>query len=586
MADRDDRTDKPEKIWIFERESSRNAAEGRSRDSEAALGPRYSRRDVLKRAGAFGAAAGLAGILAACGGGGDEAAAPPPAEPAPAEPPPAESEPAAEPAPPATTGAAEDIKRGGRLRVGHVGGGDAEGFNPALGSTFIDASRFYNVYDPLTRVNPDFSYSPALALEWTPNADSTEWEIKLRPDVVWHDGKPFTADDVIYTMNLMGDKGHISHASVANVRLGEISKVDDLTLVVPLKSSNARLIDSFVQQNTVIVQDGSTDYTNPIGTGPFKFQEFSVGQRSLCVRNENYWEEGKPYVDEWEDISIDDETARLNALLAGETDMMSQLSFTQARAQQDSGEVQVIDAPSPAVQVILMAVDIAPFDDPLVRQAFRLIPDRQALVDGALQGFGSVGNDLVGAGLPFFSDLPAREQDLEQAKALLAQAGKENLEVTLHTSDIVPGFVEAATLFAEMAKGAGVTVNVKKEAANAYFDTNKLYTHVDFGQSFWTVSSVGLWYEQALLSDAVWNETHWKDPEFDALIRQAQGAPDEATATDLWNQVQQIQYDEGGYIVWANPSIVDAAAQYVKGIVPSAFFNLGGWNYRDVWLDT
>jgi peptide/nickel transport system substrate-binding protein len=565
MAEREKR----EKIWIFERE--------------------YTRRDVLRTAGAAGVAAGLAGILAACGGD-EEAAAPPPAEPA--APPPAEpAPPATTAAPPAETAAppappASEVKTGGRLRVGHVGGGDAEGFNPAIGSTFIDASRFYNLYDPLTRVNPDFSYSPALALEWTPNADSTQWEITLRPDVVWHDGKPFTADDVIYTMRLMGDEAHISHASVANVLLDELSKTDDLTVVVPLRSSNARLIDSFVQQNTVIVQDGATDYTNPIGTGPFKFQEFTVGQRSLCVRNENYWDEGKPYVDEWEDISIDDEAARINALLAGELDMMSQLSFTQARAQQDAGDIQVIAAPSPAIQVFLMAVDKPPFDDPLVRQAFRLIADRQALVDTALQGFGSVGNDLVGAGLPFFADLPAREQDLEQAMALLAQAGKENLEVTLQTSDIVPGFVEAATLFAEMAKGAGVTVNVKKEAANAYFDTNKLYTKIDFGQSFWTVSSVGLWYEQALLSDAVWNETHWRDPEFDELVRAAQGAPDEATATDLWNQVQQIQYDEGGYIVWANVSIVDAAANHVKGLVPSAFFNLGGWNYRDVWLDT
>ena len=69
-------------------------------------------------------------------------------------------------------------------------------------------------------------------------------------------------------MRLMGDEAHIAHASVANIHLDELSKVDDLTLVVPLKSSNARLIDSFVQQNTVIVQDGATDYTNPVGTGP------------------------------------------------------------------------------------------------------------------------------------------------------------------------------------------------------------------------------------------------------------------------------------------------------------------------------
>lgn len=233
-----------------------------------------------------------------------------------------------------------------------------------------------------------------------------------------------------------------------------------------------------------------------------------------------------------------------------------------------------------------MAVDIAPFDDPLVRQAFRLIPDRQALIDSALLGFGTVGNDLMGATLwNHAMDLPPREQDLEQARALLAEAGKENLEVTLHTSKIVPGFVEAATLFAEVAKGAGVTVNVKKEDPNAYFDTSKLYTHLDFAQSFWTFGSLSLVYEQSLLSDAIWNETHWRDPEFDALVRAAQGATDETQALDLWHQVQQIQYDQGGYVVWANVDILDAAANHVKGVVPSAWFNLGGWNYRDAWLD-
>jgi peptide/nickel transport system substrate-binding protein len=157
--------------------------------------------------------------------------------------------------------------------------------------------------------------------------------------------------------------------------------------------------------------------------------------------------------------------------------------------------------------------------------------------------------------------------------------------VTLHTSEIVPGFVEAATLFAEMASEAGVTVNVKKEDPNAYFDTSKLYTKLPFAQSFWTYTSIGIWYEQALLSEAIWNETHWRDPAFDELIRSAQAAATEEEALELWHQVQQIQYDEGGYIVWANLELLDAYANHVQGVVPSAWFNLGGWNYRDVWLD-
>jgi len=476
-------------------------------------------------------------------------------------------------------------RRGGRLRVGHVGAGKGESFNPGRGSSFIDASRYYNLYDPLSRVTPGLEVVPGLALEWKPNGDSTIWEIALRPDVTWHDGKPFTADDVIYTFEQMGDPKHVSHASVTNIDMRSIKKLNDLTLQVPLKRPNARLFDSFVQQNTVIVQDGTKDFSRPVGTGPFVFESFSVGERSLCTRNPNYWEEGKPYVDEWEDISIDDNTARLNALLADEIDMMSQLPFPQAKEQQERGDIQVLDAPSPALQVFIMAVDLAPFDDVRVRQAFRLIPDRQALIDGALFGFGTVGNDLAGRGLPFFADdLPAREQDLDEARSLLQQAGAENLEVTLHTSDIVPGFVEAATLFAEQAKGAGVTVKVKKEPANAYFDTSLLYTHLDFAQSFWTFSSIPIWYEQSLLSDAVWNETHWRDPSFDKLIRSAQGAPTEEKAADLWHRVQEIQYERGGYIVWANQNLVDGLSQKVRGMKPSSFFNLGGWNYRDVYL--
>ncbi len=436
------------------------------------------------------------------------------------------------------------------------------------------------------RVNPDFSQSPGLALEWNPNSDSTVYEIKLRPDVTFHNGKSLTADDVIFTMRSMGDPKHAGHVAVTNIRLDELKKLDTLTLRVPLKTPDARLSDQFVQQNDVIIQDGETDFSHPIGTGPFMFESFAPGERSVCKRNPNYWEEGKPYVDEWQAISIDDDSARLNALLAGEIDAMSQLPFVQAKTHQEQGDINVVNAPSPAYQVILMAVDLDPFKDKRVRQAFRLIADRQGLIDGALAGFGTPGNDLFGKGLPYFADsLPVREQDLEQAKSLLKAAGQENLTVTLHTSGAATGFVEAATLFAEQAKGAGVSVQVKEEDAGAYFDTSLLYTKLNFAQSYWAAASLAAWYQQALLSDAIWNETHFRSSSYDKMISQAIGAPDQGTAEELWLKVQQIQYDEGGYIGWANQNVVDAAANYVKGVVPSAFFNLGGWDYRNWWLE-
>jgi len=477
------------------------------------------------------------------------------------------------------------VRRGGVLRVAHAGAGKSETFNPARGSSFIDTSRQYNLYDPLVRVNPDLTTAPGLALRWTHNKNSTVWDIHLRPGVTFHNGKPFTADDVIYTLRSMGDSSHVGHFAVVNIRLNELKKINAHTVRVHLKSPDAQLYRSFVNGNTVMIQDGEKNFAKPVGTGPFVFGSFTPGERSHCTRNPNYWEHGKPYVDAWEDWSIDDPQARLNALLSGQIDAMSSLDYNQARVHQRTRDIQVINAPSPSMHCIYMAVDKAPFTDNRVRQAFRLIPDRKALIAGAIAGFGTVGNDLFGKGYPYFANLPVRPHDPEKAKALLKAAGADGLKVTLHTSDAVPGFVEAATLFAQQAKAAGVTVNVKKEPASQYFDTSTLYTHLDFAQDFWAAASVGAWYQLAVQSHAVWNETHWRDKHYDAMIARATAAPNARSANRLWRQVQKVQYDQGGYIIWTNVNIVDAAARYVKGVRPSSFTALGGWNYRSFWLN-
>jgi peptide/nickel transport system substrate-binding protein len=404
--------------------------------------------------------------------------------------------------------------------------------------------------------------------------------------VTFHNGRLFTADDVMYTLRSMGNKKHVANSAVSGIRLGDMKKAGKLALRIPLTSANARLFDNFNVQNSVIIPVGLKDFSKPVGTGAFSFKSFTPGQRSLCVRNPNYWEDGKPYVDEWEDISIDDTTARFNALAAGQVDMISQLDPRIARSQLQRKQVQVLNAPSTSIQVFVMAVDVAPFDDPRVRQAFRLMVDRQALIDGALAGFATPGNDLAGRKLPFWLDKPVRKRDPEKAKALLKAAGQENLTVTLQTSNVVPGFIEAATLFAQQAKAAGVNVKVKKESASAYFDTSLIYTKMPFAQSFWTVTALGQWYTQSLLTDAVWNETHWRKPSYDKLVKSAIGAPNAEAAKKRWAAVQELQYDQGGYIVWANTSLVDGVGKNVRGMKPSSFFNLGGWNYRDVWLDT
>jgi peptide/nickel transport system substrate-binding protein len=475
---------------------------------------------------------------------------------------------------------------GGTLRAGFVGAGTAETMSPLIGVTPIDQGRIQNLYDPLVLVNADLTTAPGLALEWNANSDATEYEVKLRPDVTWHNGKSFGADDVIYSIQQMA-KPATSYAVsfVSGIDLNGLKKVNDLTVKIPLKSPDADLAVNFTPYNTWIFQDGETNFKNPVGTGPFMYESFTPGQQSVFKKNPNYWVSGQPYVDELKIISIDDPTARLNALLNGDIDAMAQLPTAQAKAHAQTGDMFVLSGKSPQPMMFYMDTTKPPFDNNDVRMAIKLIADRQALVDGALNGYGQLGNDIVGKGLPWYDDsLPQREQDIEQAKSLLKKAGQENLTVLLQTSQIFPGFVESATLLAEQAKAAGVTMNLKQEPANSYYNPSLLYLKMPFAETQWAITSLKYFYLQALASDAPYPETHWKDPAFTQKLSQAIGETDETKAQDLWNQVQEIQYNEGGYLNWTNADWVDGLSNSVKGMKPSGAGALGNMRFMDARL--
>jgi peptide/nickel transport system substrate-binding protein len=481
--------------------------------------------------------------------------------------------------------AATTPKKGGALRAGFVGGGTAETLNPFLGVTPIDEGRIQNLYDPLVLSNADLSRSPGLALEWNPNKTSTVYEVKLRQGVVFHNGKSFGADDVIYSIQQMAKKGSAGVPFVSNIKLGELKAINKHLVRITLKTPDADLAGNFVYYNTWIVPAGQTDYKKPVGSGPFKFQSFTPGQQSVFVANKDYWVTGKPYVDSLKIVAISDNTARLNALLSGQVDAMAQLPTELAKAHAAAGDMTVLVAPSPQAMMFYMDTTKAPYTDARVTLAMKLLVDRKALVAGAIGGYGTVGNDIVGKGLPFYdSTLPQREQDIDQAKSLLKAAGQEKLTVELSTSDIFPGFVEAATLLKQQAKAAGVTINIKNVASNSYYNPSLAYLKMPFAETQWPVNSLKFFYLQALAPDAPYNETHWKSAPWSALLAKAISAPNKAAAQGYWNQVQKIQYDKGGYINWTNADWVDGLSKKVQGLKPSAAGALGNYRFLDAWL--
>jgi peptide/nickel transport system substrate-binding protein len=523
---------------------------------EAGEDDRISRKTFLKGAAGAAGGLGLMPLLAACGGGGSSKNA-----------------------------SGGKPRRGGMLRVAYVGGGTAETINPIIAVTPIDEGRVQSIFDPLVLLNADLSRSPGLALEFNPNKDATVYEIKLRPGVTFHNGKSFGADDVIYSIRLMAKKTSNALPFVSEINLAELKALNKLTVRVPLKFPDADLAANFVYYNTWIVQNGEKNFAHPVGTGPFKFQSFTPGQQSVFTRNHDYWVSGKPYVDTLKIVSISDPSARLNALLSGQVDAMAQMAYADAKAHKATGDIHVLVAHSPQVLMFYMDTTRPPFNDNRVRMAMKLIANRPALISDAISGFGTVGNDIVGKGLPFYdSSLPQRVQDISHAKSLLKAAGHAGLNVSMAISDAIPGFIESATLFSQQAKAAGVTINLQQRPADSYFNPSLQYLKELFAETQWPPPSLKFFYLQALASNAPFNETHWHDPKFNTLLFKAIGETNHSKAQGYWNQVQQIQYQQGGYINWTNADFVDGLSNKVQGLQPSSAGILGNHRFLDAWL--
>ena len=215
-------------------------------------------------------------------------------------------------------------KKGGKLIFASDLHGPPDTLDPGLNTSTIDYTRGRSHYNSLCQINDDISTRPELAEEYSSNADASVWTFKLRKDVKFHDGSPFSADDVIYTMSRhYGDKStSTAKTLVADVK--EWKKIDQYTVKATLTGPNSDLPVILGTSQFKMIKNGTTDFQNPTGTGPFKLVEFQPGVRSLHVRNEDYWREGAN-LDQIEMTAITDKVARTSALISGDIDLMQAL---------------------------------------------------------------------------------------------------------------------------------------------------------------------------------------------------------------------------------------------------------------------
>lgn len=519
-----------------------------------------SRRGLLQTTMALGVAAVGAPLLAACD---------------------------SSPAPAASGDGDAKPQPGGTLRIGLSGGSSSDTLDPLASYTTIDYHRAAALFDYGYWPDDDFVYQPQLVEESTPNGDATEWTIRLRKGIEFHDGKEMTADDLVFTLNRIYELPYSGLAGRFDIAdLKGMRKVDKYTVRIPLKKPFSIFPNQFAQLAIVPV---GFNPDKPIGTGPFMYQSFSPGKESMFVKNPNWWggfwgATDAPYVDELQMIDLSDDSARVNALLSGQVDAIDAVPYAQAKVL-EAQKMVLFNAETGNWRPFTMRVDVAPFSDPKVRQAMRLIVDREQMVQQALNGFGVVGNDLYSPQDPnvIAAQMPQRTPDIEQAKFLLKQAGQENMTVDLTTSNIAAGVVEASTVLASQAKAAGVTINVNKVDGGTFY--GKDYLQWPFAVDWWTPLP---YLDQSVTADgptASFNETHWNDPEFTSNYYAAMKETDAAKRAPFEQEMIRIQHERGGYIIWGFPNTLDAHTAQVHGMEPTTYGqSMSDSGFWKLWL--
>lgn len=518
-----------------------------------------SRRSFLFGALGGGAVLGLGGVLAGCSSSSTDTSGG-----APAGPP----------------------RKGGDLRVAILGGGSSDTLDAHHEVSQPDALRVMALYNGLVRLDSKAQVINDLAEELTPNADATLWTVRLKRGVTFHDGKPLTAADVIFTLRRIADPKSPGNgaSALAPLDLAGIKAVDRLTVAIPMKTPYA----SFPEQisaayNFGIVPQGY-DPAKPVGTGPFKFDSFTPGQQSVFVRNDDYFGEGGPYLDNLTIIdSFESDTAAYNALQGGQVDAFAQATLSLAKSLNGGAGLRAVTSLPGQWTPLTMRVDQAPFNDPLVRQAFRLVVDRKQFIDVSLSGYGEVANDVFSHNDPAFLSSLQREQDLDQAKSLLKRAGRSDLRVELTTSDIAPGVLAGAQAFAQQAGEAGIDIKLNKVPVSTFYGPN--YLSWSFAQDYWAYSPYLSQVAQGMLASSPFNETHWDNARYASLYEQANRTTDQAKQEQLVQDMMQIDFESGGYIIPSYNKQIDLVSAQVQGIEPAGTgLPMGNADWSRIWL--
>jgi peptide/nickel transport system substrate-binding protein len=493
---------------------------------------------VTRRQALAGMGTIAGGLLAACGGASDSATERAPDEAA--------------------------VRRGGTLRVGALGQRSAIERDPhkvqANDSDYLISCL---VYEALTVPGREPA-TARLMSRWEPSADLRRWRFEIADGASFHDGSPVTADDVVWSLRRLRGLPN-GEFRLPGIDANAIRKDSPRSIVIATDGANAE-VPMAVRLQSFVFRDGERRPGRGPGSGPFKLVSYDDGDAVLARHAD--WHGGTVPLDRIEVRLFADGEALTTAVLGGQVDLAANVGPLAARLAARDEDLRIVRRPNDMALPVVMRVADGPFADPRVRQAIRLTVDRPKLIRGAVNGYGTVANDILGTGDPLYlgDDVGQRARDLDQARALLRNASFDlSRSYELFTTADTPGLVESATLFATQCKDAGVNIKVVRQDSAAFYD--KTWLKAPLYTTYWgTNDSVLFFVGRTMTSKATQNETGWKDRRIDGLYRRAIGDPSEERRAEAVRDLQRLQYDSGGYVVWGMADGVDIARKTVVGL--------------------
>lgn len=515
---------------------------------EKAVKSRHSRRDVLKLMAVTGVSMATAQNLLSTGG----------------------------------QAMAQTPKKGGSVRFAADLHGPDDQLDPPRFTSSVDYSRGRATYNCLVQHSDDLVPQPELAEEFGPNADASEWTFKLREGVTFHDGSPFSADDVVYSMNRhMGDDS-VSTVKSVLASIKEWKKVGPHEVKAILHSPNSDLPTLLGIFQTKIHKAGGPG--NGIGTGPFHLETFEPGVKSIHVRNENYWRDG-PHLDSLEITAITDPVARVNAVIAGDVQMMIRVDPKAFKQIEDAPGVTLLSTPAAAQLGICCLKNAEPGSNDDFVKGLQYIMDRERIVKRILKGKGSVGNDtpiMSAHGPDWCSELPQREYDPDKAKFHFEKSGYSSAEI--HVAPVGSGIEDIVLLAQANCAKIGFDLKIKKVPNDGYWGS--VWMKEPINVVTWNMRPTA--QSQMAIQfgpGAAWNDTYWNSERMGELLTAVLSETDPTNRHNMMCEMQTLIHEGSGMVIPAFTNINDAIADNVMGVPKVPLGQMGALEFPEfVWL--